>query len=742
MGDFNADESVPLLLEKDPPMYYDITNVTIPEQFTHIVYAFRVGDDYEQYFYRPGLLEAEGFAQTLVSGTPFTYDDIVIYDLAESNYYVVDGLEIQDAIYAATSGATVNVGPGEYDEQLVIPYKDITLEGAGDDTIIAPAPDSLDTTAPVPWAGGLKETTGIVTVVRSDVTVKDLAISGEYILAPTSPNGWLAGILYYESGGTIDGVTVSDLLVGSTTSVRGQGIVACAVDDPRSLEILNSHLSNYDKNGIVAIGSEMTVNIHDNGLVGRGPLDEGEEVQNGIVIIQDAVGEVDNNTISDHAYIPGTWGATGILFCNASGTARGNNSINNQMGIVTQILDGFGGIVQTVYFDENIVDASGLGVPVISGLNAATYVEGASLTVGMSHNNLLGGPGDGISIGDIEGNGPAGTVVATVLGNDIANWEIGLEVASEAEVTAHFNNILGNAMGISTSISQVNATNNWWGTTDGDAIADLTSGDVIYSPWTGASVGATTSEETVSGTDTVDATTTADTAVDKLGSGTPTVSVAKYDSNPGSGFSGSTGEYVDVHLDSTTGVDQITIKLYYTNAQIAGLDESTLRLLWWNGSAWAGCSEGGVNTTDVGIYSGYMWANIRADTTPSLSDLSGMPIGGHGNPPAQPPAAPPPVTVTATPPPETVTPPPVTETAPPVTVTPPPATVEVTTPPETVEVTSPAVTVTAPPVTVTATAPSKPAPTAPFDWRLVWIPIVAVVVCSLLIVLYFKLRRD
>ena len=68
------------------------------------------------------------------------------------------------------------------------------------------------------------------------------------------------------------------------------------------------------------------------------------------------------------------------------------------------------------------------------------------------------------------------------------------------------------------------------------------------------------------------------------------------------------------------------IKLYYTDDEISGMDESSLKLHWWNGSAWAECSDSGVNMTDINSYSGYIWARIRDDTTPTLDNLTGTPF--------------------------------------------------------------------------------------------------------------------
>ena len=149
-------------------------------------------------------------------------------------------------------------------------------------------------------------------------------------------------------------------------------------------------------------------------------------------------------------------------------------------------------------------------------------------------------------------------------------------------------------------------------------------------------------EMTSPGEDTVDAISTTDTEVTKSGDGTPVVTVAKYTSNPGGAAPGgfaAADAYIDVHLDRTEDVGQILIKQYYTAAQVAGLDESSLRMSWWNGALWVLCSLSSVNTDDGDGYSGYVQATITASTTPNLTDLKGamfncvgasLPAGGGG----------------------------------------------------------------------------------------------------------------
>jgi len=141
--------------------------------------------------------------------------------------------------------------------------------------------------------------------------------------------------------------------------------------------------------------------------------------------------------------------------------------------------------------------------------------------------------------------------------------------------------------------------------------------------------------ETVTGGGTVDATEEADTEV--AVNGTATVTVAQYEENPGgpppTGFN-SLDKYIDVYVPDTTEANELEIRLYYTDAELAAanISEESLRLFWWDGEDWVACSDSGVNTASTNGYSGYIWAKIRNDTTPSLDQLQGTAWGGYAHP--------------------------------------------------------------------------------------------------------------
>jgi len=129
---------------------------------------------------------------------------------------------------------------------------------------------------------------------------------------------------------------------------------------------------------------------------------------------------------------------------------------------------------------------------------------------------------------------------------------------------------------------------------------------------------------TVNGTGEINATVIAGTNVSYNTTAPVNITIGKYPANPGTSFSGDIGKYIDVRVNDSANVTNLTIKLFYTDAELGGKNESSLRMYWWNGSVWDVCSNTGVNTTNQSGYSGYIWAFINSMTTPSLSDLTGL----------------------------------------------------------------------------------------------------------------------
>jgi hypothetical protein len=230
--------------------------------------------------------------------------------------------------------------------------------------------------------------------------------------------------------------------------------------------------------------------------------------------------------------------------------------------------------------------------------------------------------------------------------NNITNNSEGIHLAPTASGNIiNFNNIVSNIIsnspyGIANeNVNEtVNAENNWWGDVSGPSGAGNGTGDAIsahvdYDPWLdspypeGRSIYFTNAiVTTVNGTTEIDAREVADTNVTISTTAPVNVTIGNFSMNPRAVFEGDVEKYIDVHVNDTMNVSWIEIRLYYTDDEITDLYEYTLRMYWLNGSAWEECLDSGVKTIDVGNYSGYVWANISNDTTPSLSEFDGLPL--------------------------------------------------------------------------------------------------------------------
>jgi hypothetical protein len=455
--------------------------------------------------------------------------------------------KIQDAVNYAKSGDTIIVFDGVYDEQVVI-TKSLTLQGMGNGTIIKPSSAAKLTQifSGLFWFGGTKNITGIIIANvpdGSNVKIKNLKVDESNVTTKPTGADYLTGVFYRETAGTIEAVNIVGTGAWSGGD-RAYGIYLSAATNAVSVEVKDSILTNYDKNGIEAMGKKLTFNIHHNVLIGRGPITD--EVQNGINAGRGSIGTVNNNVISNMSYAPETWWSAGVLFydyvfneygsgsvadntitncqigvifINCNSTARGNKINGGTVGLLGMSSEPEKGGVWTASFVNNTVtgirDSPGYEN---AAIDAQTFNSSASLAVAIENNKLTGEgstDADGVYI-----DGSEGIVKATIKGNVISGWQngtalvnllgagssissntianntVGIDVAAAvnaSNILVDKNNIYGNAVyGIrNLNISTLNAKYNWWGNETGPyeptfnpaGSGDNISGNVEFKPW-------------------------------------------------------------------------------------------------------------------------------------------------------------------------------------------------------------------------------------------------------------------
>ncbi|MCK4305239.1 MAG: hypothetical protein KAY24_13465, partial [Candidatus Eisenbacteria sp.] len=114
----------------------------------------------------------------------------------------------------------------------------------------------------------------------------------------------------------------------------------------------------------------------------------------------------------------------------------------------------------------------------------------------------------------------------------------------------------------------------------------------------------------------VDASAIANTTITVNTIGEVTITAQKYASNPHPGVAlpaTMIPRFIDIHVDNYDAVAwPMRVEQTYTDAEVAGLDESSLVMYYFKAAAWHECSDTGVNTATNTI-----WANM------TRSELSG-----------------------------------------------------------------------------------------------------------------------
>jgi hypothetical protein len=247
---------------------------------------------------------------------------------------------ISAAVTAVAAGSTINVCPGAYPEQILI-TKSLTLTGipsgqSQNPVVQAPAGGLVTNSAKL--RNGLAQAVQILVVKAANVNINNIAVDGTNSgITGCAPD--LVGIKYQFSSGTLNHVVAKNQALTATLNgcQSGEGIIAESISTmsgSSTVVVTNSSVRGYQKNGIVADGSNTKVTAQFNFVTGQGPTTGAAE--NGIEFISGAGGLIAGNVVLDNIYSPATVGASGILIYAAPGVSISNNSIgDSQLPIAT-----------------------------------------------------------------------------------------------------------------------------------------------------------------------------------------------------------------------------------------------------------------------------------------------------------------------------------------------------------------------------------------------------------------------
>lgn len=209
---------------------------------------------------------------------------------------------IQAAVTAAPSGATINVCPGVYQEQVRI-NKPLTVRGIEfanqNAAIVKPAPAVANSTS---TASGNPIAAIILAENAGKINLENLTVDGATNgINACAPN--LVGIFYRNASGKIENTAVRNIRLGSGLEGCQGGLaifVQSGVGSEAKVDILNNSIHDYQKNGITANEAGTDVWAKGNAVTGIGPT--ADIAQNGIQIAFGAKGRIEENAVINHIY--------------------------------------------------------------------------------------------------------------------------------------------------------------------------------------------------------------------------------------------------------------------------------------------------------------------------------------------------------------------------------------------------------------------------------------------------------
>jgi hypothetical protein len=388
---------------------------------------------------------------------------------------------IQAAIVAASPGDTITIGPGSYDENVVV-NKSVTLEGSGNGTVIYPAVSNPVCSPGSLCAGAASD---IVLVEANNVTITNLRLSGDNpklsgVVVGGEDIDARNGIIVNYEAGVYNNLTVSNVKV---TGIYLRGIYASS-----------GGTFNFNHDTVENVqGSEQSIAMFD----------------------YEGSGEMSDNKVTNASdAISANW---------SKGTKFLDNAVSKSgSGIHTDNNGGSGGVADVI--EGNTVKdctSNGYGiwvfVPYVSASVESNKVTGCYIGLA-AFGGAVSGKGPTFANNRVSGLGAVttepgtygaylttdqlgyafGDLTATLTGNKLEHSTTGAFVTQtspspgqpaggQATVTASGNLFQHDGTGANGEAGTVvSAENNWWGCKHGPNMGGMCNtaiGTVQFTPW-------------------------------------------------------------------------------------------------------------------------------------------------------------------------------------------------------------------------------------------------------------------
>lgn len=321
---------------------------------------------------------------------------------------------IQAALNAAGPGQRIHLCRGTYPEQLKI-TKPVHID-SDNGVVLLPTNMQANTTSLV---SGAPMAAAILVVDTTNVIIEGMIVDGaNNNVSACAPQ--LIGIEYQNASGVVENVTVRNFKLATALNGCQSGtaiFVQSGGGGASELEVHDSVLYDYQKNGITANEVGTAIAVHDNVVTGIGPTSGA--AQNGIQVGFGAGGEVRRNTVTNNIWSPCITVdncanvGTGILVEQSDSVQITGNSVGiSQVGIFINGNDAT--LRQNQVFAANVFD----GIRIEGNGNrlekneVATGPEAGILLEG-NNNVILQNTITGAGIGIFKDTGLTGNLIAS-----------------------------------------------------------------------------------------------------------------------------------------------------------------------------------------------------------------------------------------------------------------------------------------------------------------------------------------
>jgi len=411
---------------------------------------------------------------------------------------------IQEGVDAVALAGTVMVGPGSYEEQVVISNTDLQLAGSGSGT--NPALDTIIRSPPSLayfFATPAGDNFPIVGVHHcTGVSISAVRIDG---LGRGNANFRFIGLAFFEAGGSATNCDVTGVRNTPISGTQhGVGIHAFnATGGPYSLSLDACDVDDYQKTAFSLSGEGLTVNLVDCTATGAGPVNF--IAQSGIQVGFGSGGTIEGCSVSGHVFTPGTVATAGILpvssgspidvvDCVLSENAPGIYYYDAQGDVSATTIEA---LAATSLGGIYVVNDGGTDQPPTSGPPrpspfvddgaAGSGTDLPNLTVNVTGCTLTGG-GAGSGKG-IYPYSLTSSLAVNVSESFVNAWDIGIyneeDTGGSNALTAFGNDLSSNATQaiFQAAAAQADASGNWWGTNTAAGVAAQAGSGVDYTPW-------------------------------------------------------------------------------------------------------------------------------------------------------------------------------------------------------------------------------------------------------------------